>query len=179
MNAASRSLRRAVVVALVGLTAAMLVGACSAPPAAARLHDSAARRLVLTAAASTLQPRAGDAVTITAYARDRGGHPVRAARLTFTWRLPQGTESDVALTGRSGVAVATRVVGAAPAGQAFDVVVRASRRGQTRRVTIRLTVVADPVPAARLAPADLVYSGAFPPRTLRRLLLGVERRRPH
>jgi hypothetical protein len=116
---------------------------------------------VLTAAASTLQPRAGDAVTITAYARDRGGHPVRAARLTFTWRLPQGTESDVALTGRSGVAVATRVVGAAPAGQAFDVVVRASRRGQTRRVTIRLTVVADPVPVARLAPADLVYSGAF------------------
>jgi hypothetical protein len=59
------------------------------------------------------------------------------------------------------VAVATRVVGAAPAGQAFDVVVRASRRGQTRRVTIRLTVVADPVPVARLAPADLVYSGAF------------------
>ncbi len=161
MNAASRSLRRAVVVVLVGLTAAVFGGACLAPPAAARLHDSAARRLVLTAAASTLQPRAGDAVSVTALARDRGGRPVRGARITLAWRLPQGTESDVALTGRSGVAVATRVVGAAPAGQAFDVAVRANWRQQTRRVTLHLTVAADPVPVERLAPGDLVYSGAF------------------
>ena len=55
----------ALAVAAAGVLAAATASAGFAPPAAAQ-RDAGARRLVLTAAASTLQPAAGTAVTVSA-----------------------------------------------------------------------------------------------------------------
>jgi len=139
--------------------AAAVASAGVAPPAAVQ-RDAGPRRLVLSAAASTLTPAVGRPVTIRARARDGAGRALRDVRVRVTWTLPDEVVRATKTTGRTGRVSFTRSLGAELGGREVVVQVRAAWRGQVRSRSLRLTVTPE-APAGRLDPAALVYEGAF------------------
>ncbi len=149
----------ALAAAAAGVLAAVAAGAGVASPAAAQ-RDAGPRRLVLTAAASTLTPAVGRAVTIRVRAHDRARRPLRDVRVHIAWVLPDRVARGTKTTGRTGRVTFRRTFGASLAGKTVTVRVRAVWRGQVRRRSLRLSVPG-PWVAGRLDPAALVYAGAF------------------
>jgi len=150
----------ALIVAAAGVLAAATAGAGFASPAAAQ-RDAGPRRLVLTAAASTLTPAVGRPVAIRVRARDCAGRRLRRTRVRIAWVLPHRVARGTKTTGRTGRVVFRRTFGEALAGETVTVRLRATWRGRVRRRSLRLTVTGGAGSGERLAPTDLVYEGAF------------------
>ena len=84
----------------------------------------------------------GSTVTMRCRAKDQNGEAVKGVKVSFRWRLPEGTRTQARVTGSSGLAAAGRVTDCGSSGDfKARVVVTATWHGQTRSVTRIFTII--------------------------------------
>lgn len=131
-------LRGGALIVLAALTA-LLFGLATQSAAAAELQATRTLRI------SVSQPgtiTSGSTVTVRCRAKDQKGKAIKGARVTFRWRLPEGTRTQTRITDGKGLASASRVTTCENASQyRARVVVTARWRSQTKQVTRSFWIV--------------------------------------
>ena len=127
-------------VALALLVCGLIAGAVFPGPAAAG-EQRAARKMSMT----VNRPGtviSGDQVTLRARLKDQKGRPISGAKVTFWWRLPNGTCSHHAVTNTHGAAANSHTTDCGSSSEyRAKVVVTARWHGQVRQVTRSFTIV--------------------------------------
>ncbi len=113
---------------LMVVLAAALVGASAGQAALAVAATPQPAKVSVTKSSSAPLPYHSE--TITAKVKDAAGHPVKGAKVVFTWKFPVA-KTATAYSNSLGVARSTRNIGSAKAGRKVVVAVKASKSGKT------------------------------------------------
>ena len=121
------------------LACVMIAGLVAVRPAGAQTR--AARTLTISVNRPSVVA-SGATVTMRCRAVDQDGEAIRGVRVTYRWRLPEGTRTQARTTAANGLAAVARVTDCGSSGDfRARVVVTATWRGQTRSVTRSFTII--------------------------------------